>query len=417
MKTEKDIERVTVELSVTKEEGERKGNELDEAKRNLEEKTTELETVSKKLLKTEQWLQKVLLDNEEKGRLITDLVEEQERLELKCKQGGLEWLEKKLELLRQLGEAREEMARGEQENSTLRHLIRRELKMNVQILGPPDFERRIRKYSSGVVNPAVVDEKSWQWVEQDTIFVWGADGPGKAGEIAFAVVFQPPELMARQTVFLSLFDHIREFRYPLKRHSIKEGGKVWGIGFRAGYDAGVSFGQYATPRQRSQHPENRRIEEVGGEIAAMLEGVLHRRLPTEFEEKEEIVAANEVPTVAGSKSTPHTLPTEDYWVTDHFDTDLACADGVWLEQHGKNCKRAKKGESCCRRWAFLFPEYNVAVPITHGTCIVWQGLKVRHLTVLQKRKDACADHKALSVVTQIKKSLVDRVKASKRRRR
>jgi hypothetical protein len=117
-----------------------------------------------------------------------------------------------------------------------------------------------------------------------------------------------------------------------------------------------------------------------------------------------------IPTLDGSFTTPHILITIDYCVNDHVDSDLpGCAYGVWLEQHHPSC-----ATTCCKAWAFLLPEYRVAIPLRHGMFIAWQSAIVRHCTVLDT-EGCCQGHKSFSVVTQIKKSLLDRVRSHKKK--
>lgn len=377
-----------------------------------------------RLLQTEGWLQRVLQDNSAKEQLINELKAEQETLKLGRKKDALEWLAKKLALVRQVKHAHEEIARRAQESASLRAFIFRQLKAHVRILRPPTtFE--LPYCEKALVDPAVLGDPRWIWVTEDTTFIWGVDGPDgekTQGMAAFAVFHRPNEVMAHEATFLSLFEHLREFRYPLKRHFITEGGKCYGIGFRAGYESGLSFGIYRCPRraeesgeERALHPENLKIEELAVLFAQILEETFHRRLPTDFDEKAEVVELEELPTLEGSVTTA-LLPTEGYYCMMHKDqTDKGCADGVWLEQHNPSCKRHLQGKSCCKHWAFLFPEYNIAVPISNGTCIMWQGAQIYHGTVLRKHKNACKGHKAFSVVTQIKNALIERVRAKKQR--
>jgi len=242
------------------------------------------------------------------------------------------------------------------------------------------------------------------------------------GHVAFAVFFNPEELLVEQAGYLELFEHLHKYRYPLVRHAkgFHEEGKCYGIGFRPGYEANKSFGSYRCPprhgksgNERAEERENFRLENIGGRFARALESVMYRRLPAEYEEKVALVDENGLPTLADSNVCPHILPTVDYAVNDHLDSDKGAAYGLWLEQHGRHCLR--QGKTCCRTWAFVFPEYNIGIPLQHGTCIAWQGNVIRHGTLLQKRQSFCHSHKALSIVTQVKRSLIERVQARNRR--
>lgn len=395
-----------------------KGNEL-----SLEH---ENQLLSAQLLQSEEWLRKALADNAAKQALIYELEQEMRFLKLGHQKQALDWLAKKLALDNKLKEAQQAIFLKTQENKTLRSFIYRQVQATIFILGPRVADEKLDYLTEAKVDPTVLFEHRWKWASTDTIFVWGGEGIGsdKLGKVPFAVFHQPHELMEHQTIFLSLFDHMREFRYPLRRHTIREGGRCYGVGWRGGYVIGISFGEYRCPskagqsgEERALHPENIRIQQIAVKYAQIMETVLQRRLPREYEEKIDVVEQEGLPTLSsslGDSETTGILPTEDYECHVHEDKgDKGVAHGVWLEQHDPDCARHAKGKSCCKHWAFLLPECNVAIPIQHGTFIVWQGSQVYHGTILQKHKNACKGHKALSVVTQIKRALIQRVRVSK----
>lgn len=388
----------------------------------------ENQVLTARLLQSEEWVRRALDDNHTKQNLIAELEQEMQTLKLGQQKQALDWLAKKLALNKQLKEAQQQLAMKAHENKALRGFIFRQVQATISILGRPVTNEKLDYLREATVDPVVLSNPRWNWVSRDTIFIWGGDGieQDRVGQVPFAVFHQPHELMEHQIVFLSLFDHLREFRYPLRRHTIQEGGICYGISWRGGYILGISYAEYLCPSQAGQtgaecalHPENIRIQEIAVKYAQIMEEVLQRRLSKEYEEKVDVVEKEGLPTLSSAESDSETtgvLPTEDYECHMHKDRgDEGVAHGVWLEQHDPDCARYAKGKSCLKHWAFLFPEHNVVVPIQHGTFIVWQGAQVYHGTVLQKHKNACKGHKALSVVTQIKRALIQRVRASKRK--
>lgn len=161
-------------------------------------------------------------------------------------------------------------------------------------------------------------------------------------------------------------------------------------------------------------------------IGQVLEQVISRRIPLALRERISLVVQHRLPVLELTNGTTHILLSIDYngifpslinfeiifvilIITigpphiDHRDRGYAWA--VWWTKHSPSCTGCQPDT-----WAFLFPEYNIAVPLQAGTCIVWRSNKVVHCTLLHKGTNVCKDFHALAIVTQIKQDLIDRMK-------
>ena len=187
----------------------------------------------------------------------------------------------------------ERVAALKNENENLRTLIHHELCCDVVFLPQPS-PINLPMTSDRQVDPIVLQEEGWRFPTKDTLYVWDESNGEKTGTVAFAVFFQPEEMMVGVEKLLQIFNLGKEYRYALKRKSkhFREKGKCYGIGLRPGYESGLSYGTYKVPAKNGQEGSeresqegNKMLEKLSNTIASLLETTVRNHLPREYQEK------------------------------------------------------------------------------------------------------------------------------------
>lgn len=190
---------------------------------------------------------------------------------------------------------------------------------------------------------------------------------------------------------------------------------VIGVGWRPGFDKGVSYGMYAKIPKAT---ENEYEEWTNTAIALILaqEKVVSKYLTQKLENRKDTIEENELPHLLDTWAT-NLLVTLNYCVGMHFDSDVskAYAWGSWHERHSTKCTNK---QSCQHGWYFVFPEYKIAIRLQHNTFICWDSPNVLHGTVLDKtvnNPDTCCDSSVYSAITQIKNMYMQRVLGARKK--
>ncbi len=247
------------------------------------------------------------------------------------------------------------------------------------------------------------DIRDWTKLEESGVYFT------HDGDFAFAIRRCCPEAVTYRQRNLRVLCKTQPLFPNLSRCSIATTGSNWGLGVRRAYDASVS--EYVVKPAFQDNNDNKCLSTLRPqlwkqltEVCQSVDQLLLDCFPQHAVERMQRIRQQKIKTVDDTWCT-NLYATHNYTSAPHVDRDdgRMLAVALFYEAHKNRCKY--KHNSCAQDWCFVFPEWELQVPLRDGTVIFWNSEIRAHGTCCDGTKsEGCVSNRYV-LVSQLKKNM------------